>query len=133
MLETSRRSFLGGLAALVASPAVARSESLMQVRGIVLAMRPHRMLAAYFIATDEIMVRADFSYSHKLVMPKGGVFVLPEELKRKYEERMAPILTQAHELAWSARGRWHQYHVDMRLSPEDQAKLSPLHHRAGGP
>lgn len=56
----SRRSLLAGLAAALSAPLVVRAESLMQIKGIVQPWpRNHRWIAAYNIATDKIIMRAD--------------------------------------------------------------------------
>lgn len=80
-MQGSRRAFLGGLAALVAAPAIVRVGSLMQlpkpeiIRAPAISMR---MLDEYAIGEDNLTTRLDVLYGKMYVHPEWTF--IPQEI-----------------------------------------------------
>lgn len=70
MIETGRRSFLAGLGALFAAPAIVRADALMKIKGKPLKCGYfHRVLCDYEIMSDRLILRIDKA-THRLPMPR---------------------------------------------------------------
>lgn len=81
-METSRRSFLGGLAVLVAAPAIVRAGSLMPVK--VVDLYDTRCMLDYQVASDNFILRVD-RCSRTLYRPRtmrGSLQVISEKQAR---------------------------------------------------
>jgi hypothetical protein len=87
-----RRSFLTGfMGGLVTAPLVARADSLMKIRGMVMPSVYHRWLTHYNICTDQMMVRHDVA--NRPLPPPDFLELVPEYLQRmqyaKYQDQIA--------------------------------------------
>ncbi len=80
IVETSRRGFITGAAALFAAPAIVKASSLMPVKMIYY----ERFLAGYLIGTDEILLRGDKA-QFELPVPRYS-----KTLSRADVERVSP-------------------------------------------
>lgn len=70
----ARRSFLTGLASLIAAPAVVRAASLMSMRGIVVPQFSLRRITEYYV-TSIASRRLDIAYGKMAIRPEWVVVV----------------------------------------------------------
>jgi hypothetical protein len=85
MIISSRRGFIGGVAAVLAMPAIVKADSLMRLRGISMPILHRRWVLFYSGYTDTTMVRLDVS---KRALPWPQYARAPEQRIIDFSERV---------------------------------------------
>jgi hypothetical protein len=110
-----RRSFLTGLGALLAAPAIVKADSLMHIRGVVLPALDRRWLLWYGAASDALGVRLDVA-NFKLAIPQYAS-PAPEHIQATLE-RLYPELIDRVEAMVRVSDAMRLAGVDFRLTGE---------------
>jgi hypothetical protein len=78
-LILARRSFLTGLGAMLAAPAIVKADTLMRVGNINHILYPVRGLVHYQVVTDRLCVRIDRANFPINMTPRGVCKILSEK------------------------------------------------------
>lgn len=89
---TSRRSFIAGIAAAFAAPAIVKASSLMPVKA--LERVRCREIYEYNVYTDEVITRLDILYGHLNVRAEWSAFI-PDLTMDDYSKRiLSPMMNK---------------------------------------
>ena len=91
-----RRSFLIGALSTIAAPAIAKSATLMPLRGIVMPVYHYRALCAYHITTDSWTLRLDKAqfklYEPEMDKWRQTLVEVPESIKSRLIDKYDEII-----------------------------------------